>query len=61
MLSGRDTFSGEVVNVHGVPYSFERRLGSGGFGNINLIVNMKFLFSFDTKNRFCIFSKISRW
>jgi serine/threonine protein kinase len=44
MLSGRDTFSGEVVNVHGIPYSFERRLGSGGFGNIKLIVNMKFFF-----------------
>lgn len=30
---GRDPYSGTTVYIHNAPYTFERRLGSGGFGN----------------------------
>ncbi|CAF3406509.1 unnamed protein product [Rotaria sp. Silwood1] len=32
-LSG-DEFVGSVMNIHGVPYSFQRRLGTGGFATV---------------------------
>ncbi|CAF2403905.1 unnamed protein product [Rotaria sp. Silwood2] len=32
-LSG-DEFVGSVMHIHGVPYTFKRRLGTGGFGSV---------------------------
>lgn len=29
----RDEYAGRVVRIHGNRYTFQRRLGSGGFGN----------------------------
>ncbi|CAF0832503.1 unnamed protein product [Adineta steineri] len=33
-LLNKDPYTGITVQIHNVPYSFERRLGSGGFGSV---------------------------
>jgi serine/threonine protein kinase len=34
----RDNFSGRVIRIHGNSYTFQRKLGEGGFGNIKEII-----------------------
>ncbi|UJR20890.1 hypothetical protein I4U23_023999 [Adineta vaga] len=33
-IVNKDPYSGATVVIHNVPYTFERRLGSGGFGSV---------------------------
>jgi hypothetical protein len=46
---------GEVAYIHGRPYVFERRLGSGSFGKINL--KKQRIGFFHVKIRFGFFRK----
>ncbi|CAF0933462.1 unnamed protein product [Adineta ricciae] len=33
-IVSKDPYSGSTIVIHNVPYTFERRLGSGGFGSV---------------------------
>ncbi len=46
----RDDFTGQVIRIHGNSYTFQRKLGEGGFGNIKKIFVYRLIVIYLKKN-----------
>jgi hypothetical protein len=59
----RDHYIGRVIRIHGNPYTFQRQLGVGGFGNFKRIFFSIDLFLFYNNKIFrcCLCSSSIQW